>query len=210
MNINRIGWIAVAILSGAVLTAGFQTPTNKSGIVDVEKVFNESNFSKSQSDNLRNMQVSRVDILEFLNTYQTMKAEDIAKFRELKVKATPLSETEKAELERIRKDAQAGEQKYRDTVTKPSPTPDELKFVEDMNKRKDANGDLLQKWSQEFDNEVKTKQLALRNEALGKVRQAIGKVARDQGYSMVFDSNVAPYSANDLTDEALKAMNAMK
>jgi Skp family chaperone for outer membrane proteins len=210
MKIDKAGWIAVAVLAGAVVTAGFQGTTAKNGIVDVEKVFNDSNFAKSQSESLRNMGQARQSVLEFVNQYRTMKTEDATKFKDLTIKTTALSPAEKTELERIKADAKKSEDDYRDAVTKTSPTPELLKQIEDWNRRKDASGDLLQTWQQDFTTEVQGKQQSLRSEALVKVRQAIQKVARDQGYTMVFDSNVAPYAANDLTDEALKAMNAMK
>ena len=210
MKIERAGWIAVAVLAGAVGTAGFQTPVVKNGIVDVEKVFNESTFAKNQSESLRNMGAARQSVLEFVNQYRTMKTDDATKFKDLTVKATPLSPAEKTELERIKADAKKSEDDYREAVTKTSPTPELLKQIEDWNRRKDASGDLLQAWQQDFTTEVQGKQASLRSEALVKVRQAIQKVARDQGYTMVFDSNVAPYAANDLTDEALKVMNSGK
>jgi Skp family chaperone for outer membrane proteins len=210
MKIDRVGWIAVAVLGGAVVTAGFQTPTAKNGIVDVAKVFNESAFAKAQSENVRNMGVARESVLVFVNQYRTIKAEDATKFKELTIKTTPLSPAEKADLERIKNDAQASENKYRELISKGNASPEELKQIEELNRRKDASGELLQAWQQDFTAEVTGKQETLRSEVLAKVRQAIQKVARDQGYTMVFDANVAPYAANDLTDDALKAMNAMK
>jgi Skp family chaperone for outer membrane proteins len=210
MKTNKTGWIAAAVLAGGMLVAGFQGGKDKTGIVDVEKVFNDSTFAKSQSENLRNMGEARQSVLVFVNQYRTMKTEDATKFRDLTIKATPLSEAEKAELERIKREAQAAETKYRELSTKAGPTQDELKTITDLNTRKDANGDLLQQWQQDFTAEVQAKQQTLRGEALTKVKQAIGKVAREQGYSMIFDSQMVPYSANDLTDETLKAMNAMK
>ncbi len=210
MKIDKAGWIAVAVLAGAVVTAGFQGTTAKNGIVDVEKVFNESTFAKNQSESLRTMGMSRQSVLEFVNQYRTMLSTDAEKFKDLTIKATALSPAEKTELERIKVDAKTSEDAYRAGITQASPTPELLKKIEDWNRRKDATGDLLQNWQQDFTAEVQAKQASLRAEALVKVRQSIQKVARDQGYTMVFDSNVAPYAANDLTDEALKAMNAMK
>ncbi|MEZ0324941.1 MAG: OmpH family outer membrane protein [Fimbriimonas sp.] len=207
MKIEKAGWIAVAVLAGALVTAGFENQAVKNGIVDVEKVFNESTFAKNQSESLRKMGTDRQSVLEFVNQYRTMLGADAEKFKDLTIKTTALSPAEKTELERIKVDAKTSEDAYRAAITQASPSPELLKKIEDWNRRKDATGDLLQTWQQEFTQEVQTKQASLRSEALVKVRQAIQKVARDQGYSMVFDSNVAPYAANDLTDEALKVMN---
>lgn len=210
MKIDKAGWIAAAVLAGGIVTVGFNQATTKTGIVDVERVFNESSFAKSQSETLRAMGTARQSVLEFLQTYQHMKPEDATKFKDLTLKTTPLTAAEKADLERIKNESQAAETKYRELITKSNATPDELKQVDDFNKRKDAIGDLFQQWNQDFRAEVDTKNQSLRSDVLGKVRQAIAKVGREQGYSVVFDANVAPYAANDITDEALKAVNAMK
>lgn len=206
MNLNKIGWIAAALLVGGLVTAGFQTPVNKTGVVDMEKVFNESTFAKSQTENLRNMGAARQAVLEFVNTYRTVTVENATKFRDLTFKKE-LNATEKADLERIKNEGQAGETKYRELITKTAPTAAELKQIDDLNKRKDASGDLIQTWQQEFTKEIQDKQTTLRTEALQKVRAAIQKVAKDQGYSVVFDASMVPYCANDITDEALKAVN---
>jgi Skp family chaperone for outer membrane proteins len=210
MKIEKAGWIAAAVLAGGIVIAGFGQATQKTGIVDVEKVFNESTLAKNQSESLRTMGTARQSVLEFLQTYQHMKPEDATKFKELTIKTAALSAPEKAELERIKNESQAAEAKYRELVTKASPTPDELKQVEDFNRRKDAVGDLFQQWNTDFRQEVDAKNASLRADVLGKVRQAISKVGREQGYSVIFDANVAPYAANDITDDALKAVNAMK
>jgi Skp family chaperone for outer membrane proteins len=39
------------------------------------------------------------------------------------------------------------------------------------------------------------------------VRQAIAAVAKDKGLAVVFDSSVAVYTANDITDDVLKRLN---
>jgi Skp family chaperone for outer membrane proteins len=205
MNINKAGWLAAALLAAGIVGAGFQKPGDKVGTVDMEKVFNDSAFAKTQTDNLKTMGSARQGVLEFVNTYKTISAADANKFRELSLKDNATA-ADKAEVERIKGAAQASEQKYRELSTKTSPTPDELKQVDDFAKRTAASEQLLQQWQQDFMNEVQAKQASLRSEALGKVRTAIQKVGKDQGYSIIFDSSVAPFSANDLTDDAMKAM----
>ncbi len=45
------------------------------------------------------------------------------------------------------------------------------------------------------------------DDTMQRVKDAISQVGRDQGYSLVLAQNIAPYSANDLTADAMKAMN---
>lgn len=209
MKLQHIVWLSVLALLGGVAAVGFQGTPDKFGIVDVEKVFNDSTFAKSQTDILRKMGESRQAVLEFLNNNRTMKADDAKKFRDLTLKANP-TVTDQADIDRLKKDTAAGEAKFRELMTKPAPTPDEVAQVKDFNARRDATEQLMADWQQTFSAEVDEKRNSLRSEALAKVRTAIQKVAKDQGFTLVFDAQVAPYAANDVTDAALKAMNDLK
>lgn len=209
MKFERLGWIVAASLAGCMFGMGFQGSTQKFGTVDLEKVFNESGFAKKQTESLRNMGTARVAVVDFIKTYRTLSADDANKFRDLTLKETPTA-ADKAELERIKSQATADEQAYRDLSQKDKPSAAEVTKLEDFNRRREANAQLLQKWNDDFSNELQVRQESLRNETLQRAKDAVNQVAKDQGYSMVFVQNVAPYSSNDVTADALKAMNAKK
>ena len=209
MKFERLGWIVAAGLAGSMIGMGFQGNTAKTGTVDMEKVFNDSTFAKKQTEGLRNQLTLRMGVIDFVKTYRTVKADDATKFKDLSLKENPTA-TDKADLERIKKDAQADEQKYRELAVKDKPTQAEVNQIEEFNRRKEASGGILERWNGEFTNDVQSKQEALRNETLQRVKDVVAQVAKDQGYSMVFAQHIAPYSANDITAEALKAMNAKK
>lgn len=209
MKFERLGWIVAAALAGGIAGMGFQDKNEKTGTVDMARVFNESEYAKKQTDSLRTLGTTRQGVLEFIRTYQHIKAEDATKFHDLSVKADATA-ADKNEIERIKKDALTAEQRYKDLTTKTQPTQADLTELEEMNRRRDAIQTLLDKWSGEFSNELQTKQESLRNDTLQRVKDAVSQVAKSQGYSMIFVQDIAPYSANDLTDEALKAMNSKK
>lgn len=209
MKFERLGWVVAAALCGAMVGMGFQGNVQKTGTVDLEKVFNESGYAKKQTEGLRNMGQARVSVVEFVKTYRTIKGDDAVQFRDLSLKETPTA-SDKAELERIRNQAQKDEQTYRELSTKEKPTPAEVTQIEEFNRRKEGSGQLLEKWNSDFTTELQSKQENLRAETLQKVKDAVSQVAKDQGYSMVFVQNIAPYSANDLTADALKVMNGKK
>jgi len=209
MKFDRLGWVVAAALVGGIAGMGFQGTTEKTGTVDMAKVFNESEYAKKQTDSLRTMGQARQGVLEFLRQNSHMKPEDATKFHDLSIKADPTA-TDKADVERIKKDAGTTEQRFSTLSQKDKPTQAEVTEMEDMNRRKDAVTDLVQKWSQDFSGELQAKQEALRNDTLDKVKDAVAQVAKQQGYTMVFVQDIAPYSSNDLTGDALKAMNNKK
>ena len=206
MNIERLGWVAAAALAGGMIGMGFKAPGDKTGVVDVAKVFQDSDFSKKQNEILQAQLLARKEIVQFVQTNRDMKPEDADKLRALSTKENPTA-AEKAEIDKIKLDASSDEKKARDLQTKDKPTPAELTQIEDFTHRKDATGLKLQQWQQDFNQELQTQQDKMRNDAIAKVRLCIQQVARDQGFSQVFSQDIMPYCANDITAEATKAMN---
>ena len=209
MKTERLGWLAAAAFAGAILGMGFKAPVDKTGTVDVIKVFKDSDYAKTQNENLQLQVAERRDVVTFVQANRNMKPEDADKLRILSTKDKP-TPADKDDITRIKNDAHADEQKAEALQTKDKPTPAELTQIEDYTKRKDATGQRLEKWRQEFNDELTQQQEKMNQEALVRVRQVVQQVAHDQGYTVVFAQEVAPYCANDLTADALKAMNARK
>jgi Skp family chaperone for outer membrane proteins len=174
--------------------------------VDIGKVFKESDYVKKQNDNLHTMGAARQGIIDLVRQYPVMKPEDATSFKDLTLKEKPTLD-DKAALDRITQSAKEADTQYRALTTKASPTPTELAALEDYNRHKDQNANLVKNWGQEFENDFSSLQDKLRTDALQKVRDSVSQVAKDQGFSVVFVTDVAPYSANDITDAALKVMN---
>jgi len=189
MKTERLGWLAAAAFAGAILGMGFKAPGDKTGTVDVIKVFKDSDYAKTQNENLQLQVAERRDVVTFVQANRNMKPEDADKLRILSTKDKP-TPADKDDITRIKNDAHADEQKAEALQTKDKPTPAEL--------------------TQEFNDELTQQQEKMNQEALVRVRQVVQQVAHDQGYTVVFAQEVAPYCANDLTADALKAMNARK
>jgi Skp family chaperone for outer membrane proteins len=209
MKFDKMGWFVAVGLLGCMVGMGFQGSSQKIGTVDLARVFNESDFAKSQDGSLKTMGASRKAILDFIAAYRAIPTEDAQKFRDLSLKPNG-GATEKAELDRIRQAALATDQKFRDLQTKASPTDADRTQLNEFGRRANENMAFAQRLEQEFTEEIRQKQEGLRNETLKRAKAAVADVAAKQGYSVIFVEDVAPYSANDVTTEALKAMNAKK
>jgi Skp family chaperone for outer membrane proteins len=189
--------------------AGMQSQTLKIGVVDWQRVFNESDHARAQDETFRAYAKRREDALRFLESYKVMDPKTLPKFRDLSLKDS-LSGGEKTELDRIKTDAIAADKKYRDLQTKSQPNAEELKQLEEFNSRGRTAQNLLVNWAQGFDEDLRQMQGKLRSETLVKVRKAVKDVGAKEGYTVVFVNEVAPYAANDLTEAALKAVNSQR
>jgi len=209
MKFEKLGWIVAAALAGCMFGAGFQDKNEKSGTVDLAKVFNDSDYAKKQTESLKGMGQVRQSVIDFVRSNQHVKVEAADRFRSLSLKDAATA-ADKADIERIKQDAIASEGAYKTLLTKSGPTDADKVQLEEMNTRKADIQKLLERWSGEFSEELRLKQESLRTDTLTRVREAVQSVAKAQGYSIVFVQDVAPYSANDLTQAALDAMNKKK
>jgi Skp family chaperone for outer membrane proteins len=212
MNIrsNNAGWaVAGAMAVGFAFMAGsgFQGATTKIGTVNMGKVFNESDYVKRQDSALKSSGAARTAVLQFINSYKMHPNADLLKFRDLSIKENQ-SEGDRAEIERIRTAAIASDTAYRSLQTKANLTDPEKARLTAFQKNVQDNEQFLPTAQEAFGQELQQRQEKLRTDTLDKVKAAVAETAQKQGFTVVLTDEVAPYSANDLTPEALKTMNA--
>lgn len=188
---------------------GFQGASTKVGSVDVVGVQQGSDYTRQVGETLNAERNRRTDILKFVDTYRSMKREDALRFRDLSLKAT-LTDAEKTELDRIKNAALESDKRFNDLVQKTNPTPDELKAIEEFRNRQATTGDLLRTWQQEFQQELNQIQNRTLADVGKRVLGAIRDLGKKQGYSVIYDAQVAPYTANDVTEAVIKELNSKK
>ena len=175
----------------------------------VQKVVELSEFGKANQITFNDMKGGREAVLEFIDTYRVLTADQAQKIRDLSLKVGILA-PEKAELDRIKADVIAADKKSKELSQKTNLTPEERKLMEDYARRRQAMETTAQRWFREFTTEMQTWADKQKLASVDKARLAIQEVGKAGAYSIVFEIGVAPYGANDITDAALKAMNAKK
>lgn len=209
-NMYKSGLTAVAIAFGIFAAIGFQDATNKLGIVDISKVVEDSDFGKSNQTTFNQMKTAREGVLEFMDTYRVLTVEQATRFRDLSIKPTPTVE-EKAELDRIKAEVIAADRKNKELSVKTTGlTAEDRALIEEYSKRSNNIEMMAGRWLREFTNELQTWADRQKVTSLERARTAVHEVAKAGGFTLVFEVGIAPYGANDLTDAALKAMNAKK
>jgi len=209
MKSNNIGWIVAAGLIAALVASGFQTQPTKIGVVDMQSVFQTSDYFKDKQNELKNMGDTRSAILEFLQTYPTITAAQAQRFRDLSLKPD-LTGAEKTELEKIKSDVIATDQSFKALQTKASPTPAEVTQLQSYNNQQQQTQTLSQTWAQEFNQELNDEKGKLSDDVRARLKDAVQDVAKKQGYTVVFTSDAVPFGSNDVTADTLKVMNAKK
>lgn len=205
----QLGWVIAAGVIGVSMAGGFQDKAIKIGVVDITKVVEQSDFGKSNQDTFNKMKTAREGLLEFIDTYRVLTNEQAQRIRDLSLKPN-LSAAESAELDRQKADVIATSKRSNELATKPNMTPEERTLVEDYARRSQNMNDVASRWFREFTADMQAWGDKQKLDMIDRARSAIQTVAKEQGYTVVFELGVAPFAANDISDDALKAMNAKK
>jgi Skp family chaperone for outer membrane proteins len=204
-----LGWVIAAAFAGIAVAGGFQAPTDKVGVVDISKIVEKSDYGKANQDTFGQMKATRESLLEFIDTNRVLNTEQAQRLHDLTVKPT-LTPEEKAENDRIRADVVAANKKWTELATKTTLTPEERTLLDEYAKRSQSMNDYAQRLYREFTNDMQAWADKQKLTSIEKARAAIQQVAKTGGFNVVFEVGVAPYGANDVTDDALAAMNAAK
>lgn len=189
-----------AILAGS----GFQGANMKIGIVDTNDVAQQVATNKNLVEQQKNLESDRQAVVDFLQHYPILKKEEADRFKTLQTKATK-TDAEKAELEKIKSTAEETLRKLKDLELKSSPTQDELKYMDEYRQRQEAMGPYIQGLVNDFREELTNIRSQNQNLVVKAVTAGIAEVGKKQGYTLLFDKNTAPYAANDVTADVLKA-----
>ena len=189
-----------AVLAGS----GFQGASQKIGVIDSNKVIQDVATAKNLVEEEKNLRTDRETVVQFLDRYRVMKKEDADRFKALSLKAGK-TDAEKAELEKIKTNAQDAQKKFKDLELKSSPTADELKSLDDYRNRQNEMTDYLQNLVKDFQTDLGQIHDKNQNTVLDAFRAGLSDVGKKQGYTVVFDKNLAPYGANDMTDDVTAA-----
>ena len=196
-------------MAGVMVGSGFQGTTQKIGVADLPKIVEGSDYYKQSEVTYNDFVAKRRSVLEFFNNYKVLTTDQTNRIQELSIKDNP-STQEKAELERIKSDVQAQDKRYKELTIKPSPTAEERTVLEDFAHRTQAMAETFDHVNQQYQADIQQKREQIQEAAADKARDAIRQVGKDQAYTVIMSSAAAPYAANDVTDAAIKAMNAAK
>ena len=208
---NRKGILsALVVIVGAVAlfaATGLQTGAAKFGVVDMQRMLAESASGKAVQGQLQTELNTRQGVLEFINTNRVLTMDQATKLRDLSVKPVP-TEADKTELDKLKDAIKAESKTFNDLMMKSNPTDTERAKITELQGRKQAMDAILQQWHQEMMDELNAIEAVKMGELGKKAKDVIQALGKKDGYSVVFPSNVAVYSANDITDAAIKALDA--
>jgi len=203
------GWIAAAAMAVVMVGSGFQAAQEKSGVIDMNQVIQNSNVGKKNSQKLKDSITARTSLIDMVETYPVMTTEQAESLKQLMLKEVPTA-ADKAAVEKIKGDLLASDKKRSELMGKSTLTESERQLLTEYSQRVRANEQRLDVWQREFSNEISDIRDGMMTDLLTAAKSSLKDVAKQQGFNTVFNSEVAPYGANDLTDATVKALDAKK
>ena len=191
-----LGLGMTALLAGS----GFQNNSTKIGVVDSNAVIQAVAISKNLVEQEKNLRTDRETVVQFLQRYPVMKKEDAKKFKDLTLKATK-TDADKSELQRLTTAAQDAQKKFKDLELKSSPTADELKALDDYRNRQNEMGEYLNNLVKDMQKDLADQHDKNQDVVYKAFKAGLEDVGKRQGFTVVLDKNLAPYGANDITND---------
>ena len=176
------------------------------GSVDIQKLQTESSRKAKYDTDLHAL----ADRLNTAFTKQTasimlIKAEQ-TDLGGLLSKVNP-TESDNTRVAVLQSKATKSAQELTDLQQAKAPTPADTARIASLTTQYDAGKAALQEIGDGYQAQLKTLQEKDNTEFTQSVKEAISAVAQQKGLSVVFDSNIAVYTTNDITADVVKRIN---
>jgi Skp family chaperone for outer membrane proteins len=203
---NNIFAAAALLVVGVIGLAAFQSPTQKFGVVNLADLADKSKLGSREKKAFDDMRNQLGSLLQFMNNNKVMKREELNKLQELWLMEKPTADQTK-QLETLKTSIQKNSDELRRLISILNPSSDEQAKIRELSTLAQGTEDILPQLDSRFTQMMQAKAQQKQTEVIAKSKAAVDKVGKRDGYTLVFESGVVPYGANDITDAALKIMD---
>jgi Skp family chaperone for outer membrane proteins len=209
--------VAAALFVGVILP--FAAPSARAqkgaaagpttfGSVDVGQILNESKARQRDVAELNDLVASLRGVMQQLQDGGARFLTDaqIKTLAGLYEKKNP-TEGDKKAISDLEGQAAAKSADKRRLENTANPTDEQKKQYSDLTDAEQKGQQALKNLNDEFAKRVDARDVELSNKTVASIKSIIAKVAQDKGISVVFDSKVAIYTANDITADVIKQLN---
>ncbi|MDW8107305.1 MAG: OmpH family outer membrane protein [Armatimonadota bacterium] len=200
---KTIGWLIGLCLVGSAYTQSF-------GIVDLERVRNESRFFKTRAEQLQALET------RYVNAFQTL-AENLVLNDAERQELTNLLLAEKPngnQQQRIQQLTQTARQRAEELQRlrqKPDLTETEKAALEQFTRMETRSREVLELTRQQFRQQIEQRARQLDDEFSKALDEVIAQIARERKLGVVFFKGAfVAYAEVDITSEVIKRLDARK
>ncbi len=197
----------VVVIFAIFAITAFQAQTQKFGVCDLSSVANNSKYGKRKMQEIETARSKYFSILTFLRQNPFISRSEAQKFRDLSLNNS-LTPAQQKDLDELKAGAQRLREEFERLVNMRNPSESEQRRIQELVIAREEIMQIQNTWGEEFSRTLNDQFEDAKEDVHNKVKAAVRKLGRRDGFSVIFDSNSAPYAANDVTDELLKVMDA--
>ena len=93
-------------------------------------------------------------------------------------------------------------------MAKTTLTDSDRQLLQDYSQRARINEERAANWDKDFSADLNDLRDKLQQDTINQAKTSLGTVAKGQGFTIIYESTVAPFGVNDVTDATIKALNA--
>lgn len=205
MKLSQLGWFISAALIGGALTTAFQDKPVKIGFVDFGTAFSQSNLKQQEEAQFQAKAQKLRDALNFANLNQVFTEQQFADFQKY-VLADPQTPADQDALTKLEADVTAASKQFDQLQQKSAPTPDDTAQLNDLANRRNFTYQSLNSLQSTFSSFMANFKQKQAQDASDKIQAAAEKIAKKQGFTLIFSDNSAVYGGEDLTDQVAKSL----
>lgn len=207
--------IVLGTLSGVSVSGGLgearaadASPASTFGNVDMQRCVQESKLRQQSEDEFHAFGQSLDNALKKLasGSNRLLSEQDLRALAALyeKSQLTPTEQKQQADLE-AKADTAGGELSRLQQNASPSDA--EKKRFTELTQAQQKGDATLQAIRDDYNARLQQHRDDVFQKMLGEIRTVVAKVAKEKGLSVVFDSQTAVYTPNDITADVIKALN---
>ncbi|GMV36360.1 MAG: hypothetical protein AMXMBFR61_08680 [Fimbriimonadales bacterium] len=197
--------IAVAFMS----VVAFQGAAPKNGSIDLDRVVRESKIGKEAEAQFNRDTRLRNELLQHFDAFRCYDENQRKEVRDLWLAPTRTAEQEQR-LDLLKTQGQAMQKELADLQMKAEKdrTKEESDRLRELTRRAiDMDRNYLPLLNDELRTELQNWRQKSLTDIINKVKAAVQKIGREQGFSVIFDAQYAPYTPTDISDLVLKEID---
>lgn len=179
------------------------------GSVEVQRVFNEykvTQTSRAEIDKLGGTLDKALSQLQS-NSAAFLTDAEINELAKLYTKDTALTDADKNRVTELEGKARKAGDELRNLQNVAAPNPQQSARLTELTSGQQRGTNTLTGLQTEYQKRLQDRQEALTKTTLDAIKAMIVKVAQEKNLAVVFDSAVAIYTANDITNDVIKQLN---
>ena len=196
------GWL---LIIGCVLTAHAQA----FGVVDYERVINESTFVKTSLERLQALETRYRGVLQILQENIVLTNEERQELANLLL-AENLNDEQRKRVDQLTQAARQRAGELQQLRQKPQPSETEKAALERFTQMEAVGREAIQSLAQQLSQQLEQQLQQSREQVRQAVRETIAQVAKEKRLSLVFSTEAVLYAENDITDDVIKRLNERK